>query len=116
MESPFFSTYLRFLQLSKALSDGAGMNLDANCRALLEAVALAWYAGSSMSVRQAMALDSLGSPATLHKRLTILRAEGYLEEGAAQGDKKTKLLIPTQKALGYFETLSHVMALPQPVA
>lgn len=113
MTSSLSHAYLRFLRLSKALSDDAIVNLNANHRELLESIALAWHDGSPMSVRQAISLQALGSPATLHKRLDVLRTQGYLEELFVEGDKRTKLLGLTPKALNYFEQLGHFMALPQ---
>jgi DNA-binding MarR family transcriptional regulator len=82
-------------------------------RALLDAIALAWNQGQPMSVREAISLKKLGSAATLHKRLSILRSEGYLEELNTQGDKRTKLLGLTPKTLLYFETLGALLALQQ---
>lgn len=109
MNSPLSSIYLRFLHLSNALTEDSDLNLTPNQRALLESLALAWHQGKPLSVRQSILLEKLGSPATLHKRLTMLRAQGYIEEKAVEGDKRTKLLIPTKKALIYFESLARVM-------
>ena len=70
-QSPFVSAYLRFLQLAKvvqALPDGQA--IDANESALLQSVVLRWYENQPMSVREAIGLAELGSPATLHKRIT----------------------------------------------
>lgn len=72
--SAFATAYLRFLQLAKvvqALPDGQEM--DANELALLESVVLRWYEDQPMTVREAIGLAALGSPATLHKRITRLR-------------------------------------------
>lgn len=117
MSSPLSSAYFRFLQVARSLSETEETPLDANHRALLEAVALAWHQGRPMSVRHAIALDNLGSPATLHKRLTTLRHAGLLEEIAVQGDRRTKLLGPTPKALDYFAQLGEAMTpVPSPAA
>lgn len=113
MKTDFSSVYFRFLNLSQALSEGGSIQLSSNHRALLEAVALAWHEGSPMTVRQAISLERLGSPATLHKRLAFLRTEGYLEDIAVTGDKRTKLLGPSHKALDYFAKLGRTMAMPQ---
>ncbi len=114
MNSPLLTAYFRFLQLARSLTDAQDTALSANHRALLEAVVLAWHEGRPLSVRQAISLESLGSPATLHKRLATLRSSGLLEEISVEGDRRTKLLGPTPKALSYFAELGNAMT--QPVA
>ena len=112
MNSPFLNAYFRFLQVSRALTDSQETVLSANHRALLEAVVLAWHEGQPLSVRQAISLESLGSPATLHKRLATLRSAGLLEEISVEGDRRTKLLGPTTQALQFFAQLGNAMAMP----
>jgi hypothetical protein len=104
--SPLASAYFRFLQLARAveaLPDGAPM--DANESALLEAVVLRWHEGHAMTVREAIHLAALGSPATLHKRITRLRNKEMLATYSEPGDRRAKFLIPTQQALDYFDRL-----------
>ena len=108
--SPFASAYLRFLQLAKviqALPDG--MEMDANEQALLQAVVLRWHENSPMTVREAIALAALGSPATLHKRVSRLREKEMLSTLNLEGDRRAKFLIPTQRTLDYFNHLGHSM-------
>jgi DNA-binding MarR family transcriptional regulator len=108
--SPFVSAYLRFLQLAKviqALPDG--MEMDANEKALLQAVVLRWYENQPMTVREAIALADLGSPATLHKRITRLREKDMLSTLNLEGDRRAKFLIPTQRTLDYFSHLGQSM-------
>ena len=112
MNTPFLNAYFRFLQVARTLTDSQGTVLSANHRALLEAVVLAWHEGNPLSVRQAISLESLGSPATLHKRLATLRSAGLLEEISVEGDRRTKLLGPTAQALSYFAQLGDAMATP----
>jgi Fe-S-cluster formation regulator IscX/YfhJ len=62
------NAYLRFLQLAKAIQSlPESPLLDANENALLEAIALRWFENKPMTVREAIGLSELGSPATLHK-------------------------------------------------
>ncbi len=108
--SPFASAYLRFLQLARviqALPDG--MEMDANESALLEAVVLRWYENSPMTVREAIGLTALGSPATLHKRITRLRQKEMLNTLNLEGDRRAKFLIPTERTLSYFSHLGQTM-------
>lgn len=109
-QSAFATAYLRFLQLAKivqALPDGQEM--DANEMALLESVVLRWYEGQPMTVREAIGLASLGSPATLHKRITRLREKDMLSTLNQEGDRRAKFLIPTQRTLDYFQHLGRSM-------
>jgi hypothetical protein len=82
---------------------------DANEKALLQAVVLRWYEGQPMTVREAIALDDLGSPATLHKRITRLREKEMLSTLNLEGDRRAKFLIPTQRTLDYFSHLGQSM-------
>ncbi len=114
--SPLASAYLRFLQLARAvetLPDGTLM--DANESALLEAVVLRWHEGQPMTVREAINLAQLGSPATLHKRITRLRAKDLLATYSEPGDRRAKFLVPTQQALDHFHQLGQTMQLAQTV-
>ena len=114
--SPLASAYLRFLQLARAvetLPDGTVM--DANESALLEAVVLRWHEGQPMTVREAINLAQLGSPATLHKRITRLRAKDLLATYSEPGDRRAKFLVPTQQALDHFHQLGQTMQLAQTV-
>lgn len=104
--SPLVAAYLRFLHLAKAIEatpqEGA---LDANELALLEAVVLRWHQGQAMTVREAIHLGALGSPATLHKRITRLRQKEWLDTFSEPGDRRAKFLVPTERALAHFHQL-----------
>ena len=109
--------YLRFLQLAQAFqAERPALDMDANERALLDAVALCWFQGQPMTVREAIALDHLGSPATLHKRISRLREKDLLVAFNQEGDRRAKYLIPTEKTLSFFEgmgdTMQKVQAVP----
>ena len=108
--SPLVAAYLRFLQLAKviqALPDGQEM--DANEKALLQAVVLRWYEDQPMTVREAIGVDELGAPDTLNKRLTRMREKDMLSNLNLEGDRRAKFLIPTQRTLDYFQNLGQSM-------
>lgn len=112
IKSPLASAYLRFLQLARVIQAlPEGMDMDANERALLESVVLRWHENSPMTVREAIALSHLGSPATLHKRITRLRAKEMLCTLNQEGDRRAKFLIPTPRTLEYFSHLGQSMQL-----
>ena len=107
-KNPLAEAYFRFLQLAKALQfENADIEMDANERAILDAVALCWYEGQPMTVREAIALDHLGSPATLHKRITRLREKELLIAFNQEGDRRAKYLIPSEKTLDFYGYLGH---------
>lgn len=64
-----------------------------------------------MTVREAIHLAHLGSPATLHKRITRLRQKGLLDNMSEPGDRRAKFLVPTPQALDYFDRLGRSMQL-----
>lgn len=104
--SPLAEAYFRFLQLAKTFqADASAAAMDANERALLDAVALRWFEESPMTVREAIALEYLGSPATLHKRISRLRQKDMLVAFNQEGDRRAKYLIPSEKTLKMFAEL-----------
>ena len=108
--SPFAAAYLRFLQLAKVIQAlPEGMEMDANEKALLQAVVLRWYEDHPMTVREAIALTELGSPATLHKRITRLREKDMLSNLNLEGDRRAKFLIPTRGQIVYVQKLGQQM-------
>ena len=108
--SPLANAYFRFLQLAKAVASLPDVvNMDANESVLLEAVVLRWHEGRPMTVREAIGLAELGSPATLHKRVTRLRQKELLTTYSEPGDRRAKFLVPTGQALAYFDHLGRSM-------
>jgi hypothetical protein len=51
----------------------------------------------------------LGSPATLHKRITRLRDKEMLMAQSQEGDRRAKFLIPSERTLEYFNNLGQSM-------
>lgn len=97
------SAYIRFLKLARSVQQlPDGPLIDANEKALLEEVALRWFENSPMTVREAIGLAQLGSPATLHKRITRLRQKDLLMTFNQPEDKRAKYLIPTEKTIAMF--------------
>mgnify|MGYP000169703491 CR=1 FL=1 len=115
--SSLAEAYFRFLQLARTFqADPSEAAMDANERALLEAVALRWFEDEPMTVREAIALESLGSPATLHKRITRLRQKDMLVAFNQEGDRRAKFLIPTPRTIEYFSHLGQSMQQVQQTA
>jgi hypothetical protein len=99
--------YFRFLNLAQAVQALPSVpKLDAAEERLLEALAAAWHAGKTLTVTETMALSAAGAPATVHRRLAKLKEQGLVTLDEAQADARTKTVVPTQKALAYFEQLA----------
>jgi DNA-binding MarR family transcriptional regulator len=105
--------YLRFLsRIESSFSNHPAskfLPLDPHEKALLEMVVLRWAQQDTMTVRQTIGHAHLGSPATLHKRLTQLRQKGYLGLKEVEGDKRAKFLIPGPQGIQYLETMGKHM-------
>jgi hypothetical protein len=101
--TPTANAYFRFLQLAKSIHQlPETPQIDANEKALLEEIALRWFENRTMTVREAISLEVLGSPATLHKRITRLRQKDLLTAFNQTEDKRAKYLIPTEKTIALF--------------
>lgn len=101
-QSPYLSAYFRFVNLTAAIDLLPGIErFGVNEKALFEAVLLAWSKKVPLTVRQLIGIEQLGSPATLHKRLTRLRAMGMVDASSGESDRRTKCLFPTDKGLSY---------------
>jgi DNA-binding IclR family transcriptional regulator len=99
--------YFRFLNLAQAVQALPSVpKLDAAEERLLEALTAAWHAGRTLTVTETMALSMAGAPATVHRKLTRLREQGLVSLDETAGDQRTKSVVPTQKALAYFEQLA----------
>ena len=108
--TPTENAYLRFLQLAKAIQSLPDAPLlDANENALLEAIALRWFENKPMTVREAIGISQLGSPATLHKRITRLRNRDLVQTFNQPDDKRAKYLIPTDKSIAMFKDFGKKM-------
>jgi Fe-S-cluster formation regulator IscX/YfhJ len=100
-------TYFRFLNLAQAVQALPSFpKLDAAEERLLEALTAAWHAGRTLSVTETMALSIAGAPATVHRKLARLRREGLVSVDESSTDLRAKTVVPTRKALDYFEKLA----------
>lgn len=102
--------YFRFLGLSRSLMPAFGNTLmSPSENQLLEEVAWRALENNAMSVREAIGLSHLGSPATLHKKLRRLRNLELLAVERKDHDRRSKYLIATPLALMYFERWGRAM-------
>lgn len=101
--------YLRFLQLAEALRGLPSLPLlDPLEEKMLELVARAGQTKERLSVRDMMAKNELGSPATLHARLKSMRDKGWIMLTDTE-DTRRKQIELTQAALRHFDKLSECL-------
>ena len=102
-------TYLRFLQLAEAIRGLPTLPpLDPLEERILSLIATARQAGTYLSVREAMARNEIGAPATIHTRLKSMRAKGWIRLGDTE-DSRRKQIELTPQALRHFDRLSQAM-------
>ena len=102
--------YLRFLNLLEAVEQSPDLpQMDLECKKLLEIVAVRAQASQPLTVTEAMALDHIASPATIHRKLDQLK-ELKLIDSVYQGEnKRTKYMMPSTKAIQYFDLMGKLM-------
>jgi DNA-binding MarR family transcriptional regulator len=102
--------YLRFLNILHALEDESDLPaMDLECRRLLEEIAVCQHGGKTLTVTEAMALSSIASPATLHRKLDALLQSGLIEHHFEGDNRRTKYVVCTDKAMKYFERAGRAM-------
>ncbi len=106
------SIYLRFINLTHAItSEWEGVGIDLLGLRLLEAIAIAHNQGAALTVTDAMALNGIASPATMHRKLTSLLDAKLIEQVFEGKNRRTKYLVPTVQASNYFEQLGKALVL-----
>jgi hypothetical protein len=101
--------YFRFLQLTEAIRGLPSLpSLDPLEERILEVVARAARTKDRLSVRDVMAKNELGSPATLHARITSMRDKGWLVLSDTE-DARRKQVELSQAALRHFDKLSECL-------
>ena len=102
--------YLRFLQLTEALRGLPTLGaLDPREEKILEFVARTAQKNDRLSVRDMMTHTELGSPATLHARITSMREKGWLILSDTE-DTRRKQIELTPAALRHFDKLAEAFA------
>ena len=62
-----------------------------------------------MTISDAMALVHIASPATIHRKLDLLRDVGLVDTVYEGNNRRTKFLVPTPKAMSHFSGLGQAM-------
>lgn len=101
--------YMRFLQLSEAIRGLPSLPpLDPLEERILGWIAQAGRAGERLSVRDMMARDEFGAPATIHARLKSMREKGWITLADTE-DARRKQVELTEAALQHFAQLSRCL-------
>jgi len=102
--------YLEFLSLVYGLTGNKyDLNLDVKSYQLLSMIVLHAMNQKPLNVSAAMKLNSIASPAILHRYVKILGKEQLIEVFNQGSNLRVKYLKPTKKALNYFSKLSQLM-------
>ena len=102
--------YMRFLNLIHALDgDVNAPHMDLDAKKLLEVVSVQHNLGKPLTVTDAMALQHIASPATIHRKLDQLRELGMIDTVFEGKNRRTKYLVPTQAAHDYFDAVGRAM-------
>ena len=105
--------YLRYLQLIESLNTDPSSRmseLDPLCKQLLDKILLRYTQDNPMTVSDAMALSNIASPATIQRKLDLLRESGLIEQVFKGKNRRTKYLVTTVLSEKYFKDLSDAMA------
>jgi len=104
------NSYLQFLSLCKfPHSDSLPPGISPDSQALLGIIAVANAEGHPLTVMQTMAMQHLASPATIHRRVDVLREGLLIDMVFHKGDRRTKYLVPTELADRYFARMGELM-------
>ena len=103
--------YIRFLQIASALEplQFSQKNIGPVALLLLNKIAVKDFEKQPLTVSQAIELRTLGSPATLHRKVHELRATGMIAVTSIGTDRRTKYLLLTEAAKDYFQINSDVI-------
>ena len=101
------SSYIRFLNAVDSLGRiNATKELDPIEERLLNHIALESLRGNELLVGDLISFTELGSQATLHGRVKNLVVMGYVNLIECKEDGRKKFVVPTTKAVKYYEKLS----------
>lgn len=101
--------YLTFLQHIAEIKPNPHFDIDYTAKALLDIIACCHYF-EPLTVTEAMSLQEVGSPATVHRKLDDLLIAGLIVHEFQGDDRRTKFLRLTPRAVTYYMNLSTTMA------
>lgn len=106
--NPYFDFLLR-CEHEQALINQSSAHMSSKLMALFVLIAIKHAEGQAMTVSQTMALPGMASSAALHKRIDDLREAGMICVMFKGSDRRTKFLIPTDKANRYLSIMGDLL-------
>jgi hypothetical protein len=106
------SVYLRFTNLIAALWENENKNTrnDLTSQKLLDEITTAHLAGKTLTVSELMQLSNIGSPATLHRKMTQLIDADWLQFEFTEMNHRTKFVVPTAKANAFYHRAGKLLS------
>jgi len=102
--------YAKFLALKDKVDHSKfQLNVDLTAIKLLEAIAIHDAKNSTLTVGETMQLKTLGSAATIHRKIDDLLNNELIEFKFLGMNRRTKYLAPSKKTIAYFANLSDLM-------
>jgi len=103
--------YVRFLELIQTLEGrGSLSEMDLDSKKLLEVIVVSDAKGKTLTVTDTMQMAHIASPATIHRKLDVLRQMGFIANEFIGDNRRTKYLKPTVAAIKYFDQVGAMMA------
>ena len=100
--------YLLFTQYAAEIHPNKNFPIDFAAKELLDIIGTCHF-HEPLTVTEAMQLQEIGSPATIHRKLDDLVAAGLVYHYQEPGNKRTKYIKLTSDAIGYYAQLSQAM-------
>lgn len=100
--------YVAYLSHAAGIHPNKHADLDLTALKLLDTIASCHY-HEPLTVTEAMELQEIASPATLHRKIDELELAGLIIRTYPADDRRTKHIHITQKAEDYFLALSRAM-------
>jgi hypothetical protein len=102
--------YLKFLNLRYS---SAKLTLpdpiDLLSLEIFNVIGLSNFKGNKVKITELMSMAHIGSPATIHRKIKILRDLKLVNSIFQGNDRRSKYLIPSAKGSKYFKTLDMLM-------
>jgi hypothetical protein len=100
--------YLKFLSHSAEIEPSKHFKVDFTAEKLLDIIGCCHF-HEPLTVTEAMQLQEIGSPATIHRKLDDLLIAGLIFHQQEPGNRRTKYLRLTTRAIGYYALMSEAM-------
>jgi hypothetical protein len=100
--------YLKFSSYAADIHPCNKFVVDFTAEKLLDIIGCCHF-HEPLTVTEAMELQEIGSPATIHRKLDDLLIAGLIWHEQVGDNRRTKYLRLTAKAIGYYALLSEAM-------